>query len=133
MVFNFWTVVLDFDNNIFNVLDQKLLPFKEIYINLKNKEDVYKVIKGMNVRGAPLIGIVALIGVYLEIINNSVKNFDDLLKLMDYLQNARPTAINVFNYFSELKNILKDKNNYEQVVKNFLINVMLNEKKKMKE
>ncbi|MGB9638258.1 MAG: S-methyl-5-thioribose-1-phosphate isomerase [bacterium] len=130
MVFDFWTIVLDFNNNNFKVLDQKLLPFKEVYIDLKNKDDVYKVIKEMNVRGAPLIGVVALVGVYLEVINNSVKNFDEILKLMDYLQNARPTAINVFNYFSELKDILKNKDHYDQIVKDFLISVILKEKEK---
>jgi len=132
MYLDFWTIILDFNNNNFRVLDQKLLPFKEVYIELKNKDDVYKVIKGMNVRGAPLIGIVALVGVYIELINKSVKNFEDILKLMEYLQNSRATAVNIFNYFSELKLILKDQEfkDYTQIVKDFIIKIVLNEKER---
>jgi methylthioribose-1-phosphate isomerase len=132
MYLDFWTIILDFNNNNFRVLDQKLLPFKEAYIELKNKDDVYRVIKDMNVRGAPLIGIVALVGIYLEVINKSVKDFEDILKLMEYLQNSRATAVNIFNYFSELKGILKNKefDEYVQIVKNFIVKIVLNEKEK---
>ena len=132
MYLDFWTIILDFNNNSFRVLDQKLLPFKESYIELKNKDDVYRVIKDMNVRGAPLIGIVALVGIYLELINKSVKDFEDILKLMEYLQNSRATAVNIFNYFSELKVILKNKefDEYVQIVKNFIVKIVLNEKEK---
>ncbi len=132
MYFDFWTIILDFDNNIFKVLDQKLLPFKENYIELKNRRDVYKVIKDMNVRGAPLIGVVALIGIYIEVINNSINDYNSLLELMDYLQSARPTAVNIFNYFSNLKKNLKDikLDDYKHAIKEFLIKIILDEKDK---
>ena len=130
--FDFWNIILDFEKNVFKVLDQKLLPFEEEYIELRSKEEVFKVIKDMNIRGAPLIGIVALIGIYLEVLNNSIKSYQDICNLMDYLQSSRSTAVNIFNYFSNLKPILKEKElkDYLEVVKNFLIEVILSEKEK---
>lgn len=132
MYLDFWTIVLDFNNNIFKVLDQKLLPFREVYIELKNKQDVYKVIKDMNVRGAPLIGVVALLGIYIEAINNSISSYESLLELMNYLQNARSTAVNIFNYFSNLKQILSSirLSDYKQIIKDFLVKIILDEKDK---
>jgi methylthioribose-1-phosphate isomerase len=51
---------------------------------------------------------------------------------MEYLQNSRATAVNIFNYFSELKLILKNKefDEYVQIVKNFIVKIVLNEKEK---
>ena len=46
-------------------IDQTLLPTEEVWIKLKNCNDVANAIKEMKVRGAPLIGISAAYGMAL--------------------------------------------------------------------
>jgi len=114
-------IVIDFDKNEFLVLDQLLLPLKEEFIKLNTVEDVYKVIKFMNVRGAPLIGIVALIGLYLS---------DNLDKDIEYLKQSRPTAVNMFNYFDQVKKRLlniSDKNVQKEVIREFILEIIKRE------
>lgn len=106
-------IVLDFEKECFKVLDQLSLPFEENYIYLRTVEDVYKVIKNMNIRGAPLIGIVALIGIYLA---------DDIEEAFRILKEARPTAINIFNYFNYLKKkLVISQKPRKEIIKDFII------------
>lgn len=105
-------IIFDFDKGKFLILNQLALPLKEEYIELNTIEDVYNAIKEMKVRGAPLIGIVALLGLYLG---------NDLYNDMEYLKKSRPTAVNIFNYYEQLKQKIKDENNYKEVVRDFII------------
>ncbi|MFN4220139.1 MAG: S-methyl-5-thioribose-1-phosphate isomerase [bacterium] len=115
-------LILNFEKEKFYVLDQLLLPFEEKYIQLKDVNDVYFVIKNMNIRGAPLIGIVALIGVYLS---------NDTESAFELLKKARPTAVNIFNYFEKLKEILKkNKNSQKEIIRDFIINTIKAEEDK---
>ncbi|MEN3014696.1 MAG: S-methyl-5-thioribose-1-phosphate isomerase [bacterium] len=119
-------LIIDFENNQFLVLDQRLLPLEEKYVELKTVHDVYYVIKDMVVRGAPLIGIVALIGVYLG--NNLVED-------MNLLRQARPTAVNIFNYFNQLQNLLSKNNTgssseYKSLIKKFILDIIHSEETK---
>jgi methylthioribose-1-phosphate isomerase len=50
-----------------HLLDQRLLPFKKVYVKCRTLTDVTRAISTMAVRGAPLIGIVAAYGMYLGI------------------------------------------------------------------
>lgn len=85
------------DSKVVQTIDQSLLPFEFKIIDLKNIEDVFLAIKDMHVRGAPLIGAAASLGIYLEVLRIASKtNFFDLLKKAgEYLKSARPTAVNL--------------------------------------
>lgn len=74
------------------ILDQRQLPLKEDYRDLRSVEEVSEAISALAVRGAPLIGIAAAYGLCLlpELSNAEVfKNACDLLK------STRPTAANL--------------------------------------
>lgn len=81
------------------VVDQRLLPLKEKWIELRNVKDVYNAIKNMVIRGAPAIGIVAAFGFYLAI--RSIKSKERSIiereaeRTASYLGSARPTAVNL--------------------------------------
>jgi S-methyl-5-thioribose-1-phosphate isomerase len=86
------------------VLDQLRIPHESIYIDVKTSKDAWQVIRTMQVRGAPLIGIVAMLGLAAEIQSGASK-FPDaneaaawLKQQLDYLQTSRPTAVNLTNY-----------------------------------
>ena len=53
-----------FDENILEVLDQRILPFKEEWIGLKTCKEVEIAIADMTVRGAGVNGCVGAIGAY---------------------------------------------------------------------
>ncbi len=81
------------------IIDQRFLPFELQTPQLKNAEDTFKAIKEMWVRGAPLIGVTAAYGMYLEAKQNTGMKMPELINHMEEtakeLLTARPTAINL--------------------------------------
>ncbi|MCQ4638436.1 S-methyl-5-thioribose-1-phosphate isomerase [Anaerovorax odorimutans] len=82
------------------ILDQTLLPGEERYIELRTKEDVWKAINRLQVRGAPAIGVAAAYGVYVAVRDLESENFNDFARdfhgAKEYIATARPTAVNLF-------------------------------------
>lgn len=99
----------------FSVLDQLLLPHETKYVPITNVEDAWGAIRSMQIRGAPLIAIVAVLGLAVDLTTNekTIKelNASDNIKQyvygkMAYLKTSRPTAVNLFNAMTELKGIV---------------------------
>ena len=82
------------------LIDQTLLPKELKFVYCEDAEGIWKAIRGMQVRGAPAIGIAAAMGTFLGIRGVNTGNFKDffqkLKKVTAYLATARPTAINLF-------------------------------------
>jgi S-methyl-5-thioribose-1-phosphate isomerase len=108
-----------------SVLDQLKVPMEKVYIEVGGVEAAWSVIRSMQIRGAPLIAIVAVLGLAVDL-NANEKTVDELdamdandkdslleyiQKKMDYLATARPTAVNVFNALDEVKNVLSSQSN----------------------
>lgn len=104
-----------------SVLDQLLVPHEKVYIDILDVEKAHDVIRSMQIRGAPLIAIVALLGLAVDLNSNpkvittldAIKDDGDaVMKLIDdkleYLKTSRPTAVNLFNAIAELKAELMD-------------------------
>ncbi len=70
------------------ILDQTKLPNEEKTLEMKNLEDCYNAIKRLEVRGAPAIGIFA--GYALALFHGN-----NIEKTKEYLDSARPTAVNL--------------------------------------
>lgn len=68
------------------VLDQRLLPDRVVYLTCRNATEVAAAIRDMAVRGAPAIGCAAAFGIALEPKESSY----------DILAGSRPTAVNLF-------------------------------------
>ena len=68
------------------VLDQRLLPEKIVYLKCRTAGEVATAIRDMAVRGAPAIGCAAAFGIALEPKESSY----------DILAKSRPTAVNLF-------------------------------------
>ncbi len=94
-------------NGMLYLLDQRLLPFKKVYVRCKNVKDVAESIQNMTIRGAPLIGIVAAYGVALgifEIIASKGKiKKADVDRICKTLARTRPTAVNLFWALERMK------------------------------
>ncbi len=96
-------------NNVLYLLDQRLLPFKKVYVRCRHLIDVVDSIKNMTIRGAPLIGIVAAYGVVLginDIVSSKGRLIDkDLEMICRELGSTRPTAVNLFWALERMKNV----------------------------
>ena len=112
---SFETIRMEGDDLI--LLDQRRLPSSMEYIRAKTVDDVYRAIKDMAVRGAPLIGSTAGYGVYFAAKESRSK--EEFLEKCAFLVSARPTAVNLmwavdrmkktaFEYDFSLEKLLKE-------------------------
>jgi methylthioribose-1-phosphate isomerase len=80
------------------ILDQRELPIREVYQNLRTVDAVFAAIQSLAVRGAPAIGIAAAMGATLAIdesvpdVATAKRAFADAC---DRLNASRPTAVNL--------------------------------------
>jgi methylthioribose-1-phosphate isomerase len=89
---------LKFDGKVLHIIDQRRLPFDVIDVVCNNEQDIWKAIKTMQIRGAPAIGVAAAFGIYLGIKDfsgNKEEFFKKLKEIKNYLDSARPTAVNL--------------------------------------
>jgi methylthioribose-1-phosphate isomerase len=87
-------------NNGVRILDQTLLPGEEAYRDLETVDAVAEAIRMLRVRGAPLIGIAAAMGVGMEVGKRgsgegSREALERIHHACDVLQKTRPTAVNL--------------------------------------
>jgi len=99
---------IEWKNGKVFMIDQRKLPFEEVFIEHSGYKDVADSIKKMVIRGAPAIGVAAAMGVALGV-NNIDKNekdpgiiFNEIVKV---LGETRPTAINLFWALDEMKKV----------------------------
>ncbi len=79
------------------MLDQRLLPHKEVYRVCRDYKQVAAAIRDMVIRGAPAIGVAAAMGVALGGLKVAPKSFDrEFEKIVLTLAKTRPTAVNLF-------------------------------------
>ena len=85
------------------VLDQTLLPSKEVWLDVTKPQDLCTSILKLSVRGAPLIGVSAALSLAIHSSNPNGVGFDgslsneDFLRVRDMLISTRPTAVNLQN------------------------------------
>jgi methylthioribose-1-phosphate isomerase len=82
------------------ILDQTRLPGAPVYIDTTDLEAVWRAIKTLQVRGAPVIGVAAALGVAAAAQDARGGSREDVLGAVDhaadYLATSRPTAVNLF-------------------------------------
>ncbi|CAD6186699.1 unnamed protein product [Caenorhabditis auriculariae] len=102
-----------FKDGCLQVLDQLLLPHSFEYIDIRGVEDAFKVIKSMQVRGAPLIATVGCLGLFVELesgkdIEKDGQDFrKQVLKKIEYLISSRPTAVDLRNALNSVIPLLE--------------------------
>ncbi|MDP9190706.1 MAG: S-methyl-5-thioribose-1-phosphate isomerase [Acidobacteriota bacterium] len=81
---------LRWDGRSLFLLDQRLLPREEVWLEYQTASGVAEAIKTMVVRGAPAIGVSAAFGMAM-----AAQRGDDLTIAANELRQARPTAVNL--------------------------------------
>ncbi|MCX7802440.1 MAG: S-methyl-5-thioribose-1-phosphate isomerase [Meiothermus ruber] len=87
-----------FENNTFWLLDQRRLPFEEVWVPCQTARDIAVGIREMVVRGAPAIGVTAAYGMVLAHLSG-----EDLAEADALLRQSRPTAVNLFYALDRMK------------------------------
>jgi len=81
------------------ILDQTFLPGRTVFSDIRDVGRMWEAIKKLRVRGAPAIGIAAAYGLYLgvrELHENNYSSFEiEVKRISEYLNSARPTAVNL--------------------------------------
>ncbi len=77
------------------LLDQRLLPHEEKFVEINTPEHCAVAIKDMVVRGAPCIGFTAIYGIALWVKSQKEISVASARKACDDMISARPTAVNL--------------------------------------
>lgn len=100
---------VEWKNNSVVMIDQRLLPEKEVYNTYRDYKAVAWAIKDMVVRGAPAIGVSAAMGVALGALKSKAKDHKafkkDFKKITDLIASTRPTAVNLFWAIERMKKV----------------------------
>jgi methylthioribose-1-phosphate isomerase len=100
---------LEWKGNRVIMLDQRLLPHREVYRVFRDYRQVAQAIREMVIRGAPAIGVAAAMGVALGVRNTSEKNFDrELERVLATLGKTRPTAVNLFWALERMRKVYRE-------------------------
>lgn len=112
-ILDYETVELDEATDELVIIDQTLLPGRTEIIRLHTAQEIWDAIYLLRVRGAPAIGVAAAFGIYIlakqiaskQDMHNASKAADceqdfekfyaEFVKQKDYLNSARPTAVNL--------------------------------------
>ena len=89
-------VRLSADEQDLIILDQTQLPNRQVYLTLRGREELYRAIKELQIRGAPAIGIFAGFAMYVLARQYPREGFPERFKAdAAYLNSSRPTAVNL--------------------------------------
>ena len=99
------------------MLDQTLLPIEEVMLRPKTVEAVFEAIKMLRVRGAPAIGIAGAYGLVIAMQHQRDLTWPEFLleaeRQADYLNSARPTAVNLSWALKRMIGTLNDQHESE--------------------
>jgi len=101
---------ITWNNDSLFIIDQTHLPDREITLHLNSAGQVWNAIQKLKIRGAPAIGIAGAYGLYLgirDLEDESYSSFErETARIADYLNSARPTAVNLSWALERIKNTL---------------------------
>ncbi|MGD9140569.1 MAG: S-methyl-5-thioribose-1-phosphate isomerase [bacterium] len=106
------------------IIDQRALPGSETHVEIAEVGEFADAIKTLAVRGAPLIGIAAAMGVAVEAKRRAASSWDTfearVTHAINELNATRPTAVNLFWALGRMRGVLnagKEKRSSEETAK----------------
>lgn len=111
------TVAMRWHGSSLELLDQRLLPDQETWLQSDTAEAVAEAIRDMVVRGAPAIGISAAYGAALAARAATGADWrDQIVQSMQTLVESRPTAVNLFWALERMKETLRRCDTRDQAI-----------------
>jgi len=97
--------VVEWKNNKVYMIDQRILPLEEKFIEHSTYREVAESIRNMVVRGAPAIGVSAAMGIALGVLETTGNYEEEFKKITDTISATRPTAVNLFWAVERMKKL----------------------------
>lgn len=88
--------VVEWKNDKVYMIDQRLLPMEETFIQHNDYIEVAKSIKDMVIRGAPAIGVAAAMGIAIGVLKAQGDIDKEFKTITETISSTRPTAVNLF-------------------------------------
>lgn len=104
---------LRYDTEGLLILDQRLLPGRQVWHRCTKPEQLISHIHSLAVRGAPLIGLAAALMVSWRA-RQGIQG-EALLAELEALRASRPTAVNLMNYLDRLRALIQSGTSAEQI------------------
>lgn len=105
------TVALDDAAKEIVIIDQTKLPNERRMLRLSSVEEFHRAIYLLEVRGAPAIGVFAAFAIYLAACKIDSADYDSFYEAFkkdkDYLDSARPTAVNLSWALNRMEDVVK--------------------------
>ncbi len=99
-------IALSPDGSAVRIIDQTRLPGELVYIDLREREEMFEAILDLRVRGAPAIGIFGAYCVYVLARGYGRNGFFARLDAdCDYLISSRPTAVNLSRQVTRMREL----------------------------
>lgn len=110
---------VEWNDGSIRMIDQTLLPHREVYLDLSDYREIAGAITGMKVRGAPAIGITAAYGLALAAREIEADSKEELLRelkpVTDLLASTRPTAVNLFWALERLNRVAEEGDSADEI------------------
>lgn len=101
------------DNNTLRMIDQRKLPWEEVFVEFSDHQTIATAIITMAVRGAPAIGAAAAFGLALAARNSAATDraglVADIEQAAEMLNATRPTAVNLAWAIARQLRLIEDK------------------------
>ncbi|MDH3999418.1 MAG: S-methyl-5-thioribose-1-phosphate isomerase, partial [Desulfuromonadales bacterium] len=114
---------IKYADGVLSLLDQRILPTQEVWIDYTDYSEVATAIRDMVVRGAPAIGVTAAYGAYLGARDIEAESHEEFMQkfavICELLAATRPTAVNLFWALNRMQSLAQA--NAEQPVENLKI------------
>ena len=102
---------IKFENGVCRMIDQRLLPAQEVWLDYRDYRSVAEAIQTMVVRGAPAIGVAAAFGAAFAAAEIEAEDFAAFEPQFEaccaVLAATRPTAVNLFWALDRMKSVAK--------------------------
>ena len=109
------TVALDDLTKEIVIIDQTKLPNERRMLRLSSVEQFHRAIYLLEVRGAPAIGVFAAFAIYLAACKIEASDYDGFFEAFkkdkDYLDSARPTAVNLSWALNRMEEVVRNHRN----------------------
>jgi len=101
---------IEWQKNSIRIIAQTKLPGRLEYLYIRDLKTLWKAIRELKVRGAPALGAVAALGVYLGVKDSRARDFSNFLRelkrVVRYIGSSRPTARNLFWGLERMVNVV---------------------------
>ncbi|MCD6526438.1 MAG: S-methyl-5-thioribose-1-phosphate isomerase [Desulfuromonas sp.] len=103
---------IEYSNGVCRMIDQRLLPAQEVWLDYTDYQGVAEAIQTMVVRGAPAIGVAAAFGAAFAADAIDASDFADFeaqfIPCCQVLAATRPTAVNLFWALERMQRVARE-------------------------